>query len=99
MTMKQGQRVRWYLVDMGDVVNFHTPHWHGNTVLYHGYRSDTLFLLPAGMETADMVPDDPGLWLFHCHVDDHMDAGMMARYEVIPALAAGEKTGRVSAGF
>ena len=82
MTMKQGQRVRWYLLDMGDVVNFHTPHWHGNTVLSHGTRRDTLFLLPLGTETADMVPDAPGLWLFHCHVDDHMEAGMMARYEV-----------------
>ena len=29
MTMKQGQRVRWYLLDVGDVVNFHTPHWLG----------------------------------------------------------------------
>ena len=87
MTVKQGQRVRWYLLDMGDVgaLNFHTPHWHGNTVLSHGTRRDTLFLLPLGTETADMVPDAPGLWLFHCHIDDHMEAGMMARYEVLPA--------------
>ena len=86
MTVKQGQRVRWYLLDMGDVgaLNFHTPHWHGNTVLSHGTRRDTLFLLPLGTETADMVPDAPGLWLFHCHLDDHMEAGMMARYEVLP---------------
>jgi FtsP/CotA-like multicopper oxidase with cupredoxin domain len=89
MTVTQGQRVRWYLLDMGDVgaLNFHTPHWHGNTVLSHGTRRDTLFLLPLGTETADMVPDAPGLWLFHCHIDDHMDAGMMARYEVLPAPA------------
>ena len=86
MTVKQGQRVRWYLLDMGDVgaLNFHTPHWHGNTVLSHGTRRDTLFLLPLGTETADMVPDAPGLWLLHCHLDDHMEAGMMARYEVLP---------------
>jgi FtsP/CotA-like multicopper oxidase with cupredoxin domain len=82
MTMKQGQHVRWYLVDMGDGVNFHSPHWHGNTVVYHGHRTDTIALMPAEMETADMIPDDPGLWLFHCHVDDHMLAGMTARYEV-----------------
>ena len=87
MTVKQGQRVRWYLLDMGNVgaLNFHTPHWHGNTVLSHGTRRDTIFLLPLGTETADMVPDAPGLWLFHCHLDDHMEAGMMARYEVLPA--------------
>jgi len=90
MTVQQGQRVRWYLLDMGDVgsLNFHTPHWHGNTVLSHGTRRDTIFLLPLGTETADMVPDAPGLWLFHCHLDDHMEAGMMTRYEVLPAPAA-----------
>ena len=86
MTVKQGQRVRWYMLDMGDVgsLNFHTPHWHGNTVLSQGTRRDTIFLLPLGTEVADMVPDAPGIWLFHCHIDDHMDAGMMARYEVLP---------------
>jgi FtsP/CotA-like multicopper oxidase with cupredoxin domain len=99
MTMKQGQHVRWYLLDVGDVVNFHTPHWLGGTVNFQGRRTDVFDLLPAGMETADMVPDAPGLWVLRCQVDDHMQAGMMARYEVLPAQAAGEKTGRVSAGF
>jgi len=90
MTVNQGQRVRWYLLGMGDVgaLNFHTPHWHGNTVLSHGTRRDTIPLLPMGTETVDMVSDAPGLWLFHCHLDDHMEAGMMARYEVLPAPAA-----------
>jgi FtsP/CotA-like multicopper oxidase with cupredoxin domain len=90
MTVKQGQRVRWYMIDMGDVgsLNFHTPHWHGNTVLSQGTRRDTIFLLPLGAEVADMVPDAPGVWLFHCHLDDHMEAGMMARYEVLPASAS-----------
>jgi FtsP/CotA-like multicopper oxidase with cupredoxin domain len=99
MTVKQGQRVRWYLLDVGDVVNFHTPHWEGNSVNFHHTRTNTFSLLPAGMETADMVPEAPGLWQLHCQVDDHMQAGMMARYEVLPAQAAGEKTGRVNAGF
>ena len=94
MTVTEGQRVRWYLLGTGDVgaLNFHTPHWHGNTVLSHGTRRDTIGLLPMGTETVDMVPDGPGLWLFHCHLDDHMEAGMMARYEVLPAPAAGAAT-------
>jgi len=95
MTMKQGERVRWYLLDVGDVVNFHTPHWlGGNLVNYHQTRTDVFSMLPAGMETADMVPDTPGLWVLRCQVDDHMQAGMMARYEVLPAPAAGERNGR-----
>ncbi|MFE4827671.1 multicopper oxidase domain-containing protein [Streptomyces sp. NPDC056672] len=23
-----------------------------------------------------------GIWLCHCHVDDHMDEGMLTRYQV-----------------
>jgi manganese oxidase len=40
-------------------------------------------LLPASMVVADMVPDDPGIWLFHCHVNDHLTAGMIGRYRVV----------------
>jgi manganese oxidase len=85
MTMRQGQRVRWYVMSMGNEVDLHTPHWHGNTVTANGMRTDTVSLLPATMITADMVPDDPGMWGFHCHVSDHILAGMLARYEVLPA--------------
>jgi FtsP/CotA-like multicopper oxidase with cupredoxin domain len=84
MTMHQGDHVRWYLLSLGEAFNFHTPHWHGNTVLIDGQRTDVTLLGPASMLTADMVPDDPGTWLFHCHVSDHMEAGMVSRYQVLP---------------
>jgi len=64
--------------------NFHTPHWHGNTVLWAKQRTDVIPLSPAQMVTADMVPDNPGTWLYHCHVSDHMDGGMVTLYEVDP---------------
>jgi hephaestin len=67
---------------MGTEVDLHTPHWHGNTVTVSGMRMDTVSLLPAEMVTADMRPDAPGVWLFHCHVNDHITAGMQARYIV-----------------
>ena len=88
MTMTQGQRVRWYLMDVGDVVNFHTPHWLGHLVTYHSRQTDVFSMLPAGMETADMKPDAPGSWVLRCQVDDHNQAGMWARYEVLPAQGA-----------
>ena len=90
VTMKVGDRVRWYLVTLGEGFNFHTPHWHGNTVLLGGQRTDVVAISPAQMVTADMIPDDPGIWLMHCHVSDHMDAGMVARYQVLkqPGLLA-----------
>ena len=58
------------------------PHWHGNTATVNGMRMDTISLLPASTVVTDMVPDDPGIWLFHCHVNDHIRAGMLTRYEV-----------------
>ena len=41
-------------------------------------------ILPAQFVTADMVPDRVGTWMFHCHIDEHMEAGMMAMYQVLP---------------
>ena len=84
MTMKKGQRVRWYLLALGDLNNFHTPHWHGNVVDFHSRHTDVVALSPAQMETVDMIPDNPGIWLFHCHISDHMAGGMVARYQVLP---------------
>jgi manganese oxidase len=82
MTMKVGERVRWYLMTVGYAFNFHTAHWHGNVVSQGGERTDVVALGPAQTITVDMMPDDPGIWLFHCHVSDHMEAGMITRYEV-----------------
>ncbi|TFC52659.1 multicopper oxidase domain-containing protein [Cryobacterium shii] len=84
LTMKKGERVRWYVMGMGTEVDLHTPHWHGNTVTALGMRTDVVSLLPASMMEADMVPDDAGTWLFHCHVNDHITAGMLTRYRVLP---------------
>jgi plastocyanin len=84
LTMEVGEKVRWYI--MG-TTNFevHAPHWHGNTFRWRDMYADTIPLLTMGMETLDMEPDNPGIWLFHCHVGVHFEAGMVARYEVIEA--------------
>jgi hephaestin len=80
--MKVGQRVRWYVMAMGTEVDVHTPHWHGNTLTVMGMRTDVVSLMPAQMVVADMVPDNPGTWLYHCHVADHIHAGMLSLYQV-----------------
>lgn len=87
MKMKAGDRVRWYVASLGDFNNAHTPHWHGNTVVVAGQRTDVVSVMAAQMVTADMTPDMPGIWLYHCHFSDHMLAGMTARYEVTPRYA------------
>ena len=45
-------------------------------------RNDVASLNDMQMVTADMVPDNPGTWLFHCHISMHLSAGMQARYAV-----------------
>ncbi len=84
MTMKKGERVRWYVGDIGNGFNFHTPHWHGNTGIMDGRRVDVVSIAPLQTMVVDMQPDNPGIWLYHCHVDDHMQSGMYARYQVLP---------------
>jgi hephaestin len=84
LTMRLGERVRWYVFGLGNEVDLHTPHWHGQTLLWQGMRVDLTELLPGTMRVLDMVPDNPGVWLYHCHVDDHMSAGMLARVLVVP---------------
>lgn len=82
LEMKQGERVRWYTLSLGTEVDLHTPHWHGQTGTMMGMRTDMLELLPGSMKVFDMVPDDPGTWLYHCHVNDHIKAGMQALFKV-----------------
>ncbi|MFY9853384.1 MAG: multicopper oxidase domain-containing protein [Terracidiphilus sp.] len=82
LTMKKGERVRWYLLANSNEDDVHAPHWHAATVIANGMRTDTISLMPMGMMVADMIPDEAGRWLFHCHVNDHFDAGMYAVYTV-----------------
>ena len=82
LTMRVGERVRWHVLAIGNEVDLHTPHWHGGTLLMTGRRVDVMQLLPAATRTLDMRPDSAGKWMLHCHVDDHIKAGMMVTYQV-----------------
>lgn len=85
LEMKEGERVRWYLFGLGSESDLHTAHWHGARVIEDGRRrTDVVELLPASMKVADMVADNPGSWLFHCHVAEHMAEGMFARFTIHP---------------
>jgi hephaestin len=85
--MKAGERVRWYVMANTNF-EIHAPHWHGNVVSANMMRTDVVPLLPMGMLVADMVPDNPGSWLIHCHVAAHLRAGMQALYTVQPRAVA-----------
>jgi FtsP/CotA-like multicopper oxidase with cupredoxin domain len=84
LVMQNGERVRWHLLGMGNEIDLHTAHWHGKTLRYRQRHTDVIELLPGSMATADMRADNPGTWLYHCHVADHIDAGMHATYTIRP---------------
>ena len=84
LTIRKGEHVRWYLMASTNDFDFHAPHWHGNTVILNGMRTDVAQLAMMQMATADMVPDNVGTWLFHCHVSFHNEEGMAVRYRVTP---------------
>ena len=87
LSMYQDERVRWYVMDLGNENDLHSPHWHGETGVANGMRTDMLQILPGGMQVFDMQPDDPGTWLLHCHVNDHILAGMQELFTVLPKAA------------
>ncbi|KAH8648647.1 iron transport multicopper oxidase FET3 [Xylariales sp. PMI_506] len=39
-------------------------------------RRDTLIVPPQGNFVIRFKADNPGIWLFHCHIEWHMDAGL-----------------------
>jgi FtsP/CotA-like multicopper oxidase with cupredoxin domain len=100
LEMVEGERVRWYLFGLGSEHDFHTAHWHGLRVLEEGRRmTDVVELLPASMKVADLRADNPGTWLFHCHVAEHMTEGMFARMVVRPRSGGASGTDALEAPF
>jgi hypothetical protein len=87
LSMRVGERVAWYVLSMGGVDDAHTAHWHGQTVLLRSdsaHRADVIEVFPGTYETVEMMADNPGRWLLHCHVAEHMSNGMSATYNVAP---------------
>jgi len=81
--MNEGDTVRWYLLGLGSEVDLHTPHWNGQTLLDSSSRRVTdVLLLPGTTQIVDMSPDNPGVWLLYCHVNEHYQDGMSALFNV-----------------
>ena len=41
-------------------------------------RRDTFVLKPGGFIVLRFRADNPGVWLFHCHIEWHVDQGLIA---------------------
>ncbi|MEO7331372.1 MAG: multicopper oxidase domain-containing protein [Minicystis sp.] len=82
-TGKVGDLSRWRVVSIGQ--EFHTWHIHGHRWLDASKQlTDNVELGPGLYTTFEFHEDNPGDWLVHCHVPNHMEGGMMARYIVSP---------------
>uniref|UniRef100_A0A8C5CM82 ferroxidase n=1 Tax=Gadus morhua TaxID=8049 RepID=A0A8C5CM82_GADMO len=85
LEMRKGQRVDWYLLGMGKDVDIHTVHFHAETFTYRTdgtHRADVLDLFPGTFQTVEMVVDNPGTWLLHCHLSEHIRMGMETTYTI-----------------
>jgi FtsP/CotA-like multicopper oxidase with cupredoxin domain len=80
-TSRVGETVQWDVMAMGS--EHHTFHVHG-----HRWRNadgtprDTQTIGPAETYVFRWHERDPGTWLYHCHVETHMMAGMIGIYRV-----------------
>jgi FtsP/CotA-like multicopper oxidase with cupredoxin domain len=45
---------------------------------------DVVELPPASTKGVAPGVDNPGIWMYHCHVNQHIVAGVMARFQVLP---------------
>ena len=78
---KVGQDVAWHII--GANGDFHTFHVHGHRWKNAaGIYEDTPSLGPNETKSARWVEDNPGRWLYHCHVFSHQDMGMAGWYIV-----------------
>uniref|UniRef100_A0A452QU53 ferroxidase n=1 Tax=Ursus americanus TaxID=9643 RepID=A0A452QU53_URSAM len=87
LTMHVGDEVSWYLMGMGNEIDLHSVHFHGHSFRYQHrgiYSSDVFDVFPGTYQTLEMFPRTPGIWLLHCHVTDHIHAGMETTYTVLP---------------
>uniref|UniRef100_M3XTM3 Ceruloplasmin n=1 Tax=Mustela putorius furo TaxID=9669 RepID=M3XTM3_MUSPF len=87
LTMHVGDEVNWYLMGMGNEIDLHSVHFHGHSFGYQHrgiYTSDVFDVFPGTYQTLEMFPRTPGIWLLHCHVTDHIHAGMETTYTVLP---------------
>jgi FtsP/CotA-like multicopper oxidase with cupredoxin domain len=85
LTLTRGQS---YILAVDNRTAWHHPiHLHGHTfrvltqngnpTQYREWR-DTLLIPPREKAELAFVADNPGDWMFHCHILDHQEGGMMS---------------------
>lgn len=84
--LKEGERVLLRLINAGHLA--HPIHMHGHSfkiVATDGnpipegmeWTKDTVLIGPSERYDLEFLGNNPGVWMFHCHVEHHMANGMM----------------------
>ncbi|NRP70828.1 Multicopper oxidase MmcO [Ensifer psoraleae] len=86
------ERNRSHVIAMTNATAWHHPiHLHGHSfrvisrngqATRHREWQDTVLLSPREKAEIAFVADNPGDWMFHCHVLEHQTGGMMAVFRV-----------------
>lgn len=92
-TARVGQRVRFRAFNVSPD-DMHTFHLHGHRWCDRGgamkddgtcpagtLPTDNVLLAPAQGASLEFVEDNPGTWMYHCHIVDHVNDGMHAFYK------------------
>lgn len=78
LDMVKDKPTRWYFGAVGNEVDVHVAHIHGIVGMNAGgQHTDSIRLLPGVTSSVQMIPDNVGTWLYHCHINDHLHAGMV----------------------
>lgn len=81
LTIRAGQRAALTFTNTTQM--WHPMHLHGHTFQVvksdgtPGARKDTVAVLPGQKLSVNLIADNPGIWMLHCHNTYHQEAGMM----------------------
>jgi FtsP/CotA-like multicopper oxidase with cupredoxin domain len=77
--LKEGRSYRLQFINKS--TNDHPVHLHRHTFSLQGIMKDVVLLPAQSQMEVDFVANDPGPTLFHCHQQNHMDAGFMMLFQ------------------
>lgn len=89
LTLRQG---RSHVIEMTNATAWHHPmHLHGHSfrvvqrngrATKHREWQDTVLMAPGERVEIAFVADNPGDWMFHCHILEHQASGMMGVFRI-----------------